>query len=129
MKRFEIWSAVFPAARGANEEEKRCPVVIVSDDEIISELPFLSVVPVTEDLTARQLPSHVLLWGRDLTRPGRALCEQVTTLDKSCLHYRIGYVEDPYDRFAINRALAVYLNLTSITYIQEEVLYDVFGHF
>ena len=129
MKRFEIWSADFPVSKESAGEGTRRPVVIVSNEEIISDLPFLCVVPLTKDLTSRQLPSHVLLCSRYLTNPSRALCEQVTTLDKSYLHYRIGYVEDPYDRFALNRALAVYLNLTSITYIQEESLYDFFGNF
>lgn len=126
MKRFEIWLADFLPAEGGIKAGRR-PVVIVSSGETYSDLPLRTVVPLTKNLTSHQLPTHVLLCCRCLDYPSRALCEQVTTLDKSCLHRRIGCVDDPYDRFALNRALAVHLNLTLTTYIKEEPIYDFFG--
>ena len=127
MRRFEIWLADLPTAKDSSMKKGRRPVVIVSTDNIYAELPYISVVPLTRDLTSQKLPSHVLLCSRCLDHPSRALCEQVMTLDKSRLRRRIGSVEDPYDRFALNRALAVHLNLTLTTYIKEESLYDTFG--
>ena len=120
MRRFEIWQASLPSVGER-------PVVIVSSDQDCKDLPFVSVVPLTTDLTTRQLSSHVLLSYPELEQPHRTLCEQVTTLDKACMHHLMGYVEDPYDRFAINRALSVHLHLTLITYIysEEESIYDV----
>lgn len=127
MKRFEIWTADMPKKSDSSLKHGRRPVIIVSDDDYYVDLPYVSIVPLTKDLTTTQLPSHVLLCSRYLDQPSRALCEQITTLDKSCLHRRIGYVEEPYDRFAINRALAVHLHLTLTTYIyeKEDSIYEV----
>ena len=127
MKCFEIWTADMPRNPASSCKSGRRPVIIISADERYTKLPFVSIVPLTKDLTMTQLPSHVLLCSRYLDQPSRALCEQITTLDKSCLHRRIGYVEDPYDRFAIKRALAAHLNLTLTTYIYEteDSLYEV----
>jgi len=127
MKRFELWMADIPENFGSSLKSGHRPVIIVSGDDTYADLPFVSVVPLTKDLTSQQLPSHVLLYGHNLEHPCRALCEQVSTVDKSCLRCRIGCVEDPYDRFALNRALAVHLNLTLTTYIKEESIYDFFG--
>lgn len=129
MKRFELWTADMPKLPGSSLKSRRRPVIIISNDDCYVNLPFVSVVPLKKDLTTTQLPSHVLLCSRYLDHPSRALCEQVTTVDKSCLRRRIGYVEEAYDRFAINRALSVSLNLTLTTYIytKEESLYET-GH-
>lgn len=125
-QRFDIWVADLPR-RGMELKAGRRPVVIVSNEEVCTELPFLTVVPLTKNLTTRQLPSHVLLCSRYLEHPSRALCEQVTTLDRSCLRRRIGHVEDPYDRFALNRALAVQLKLTLTPYLTEDSIYSCIG--
>ena len=123
MERYELWTAdlLFPKESGL--KKGRRPVVVVSDGETIGDTGFVSVVPLTKDLCQKQLLSHVLLCSRYLNHPSRALCEQITTVDKNRLVRRIGYVEDPYDRFAINRALAAHLHLApaEIIYIQEDM--------
>ena len=47
------------------------------------------------------------------------------SMDKTRLVRRIGYVEDAFDRFAINRALAAQLHLDSaqVIYVQEDHFY------
>ena len=123
MERYELWTAdlLFPKESGL--KKGRRPVVVVSDGEDIGETGFVSVVPLTRELTKEQRLTHVLLCSRYLNHPSRALCEQITTVDKNRLVRRIGYVEDPYDRFAINRALAAQLHLApaEIIYIQEDM--------
>lgn len=123
MERYELWTAdlLFPKESGL--KKGRRPVVVVSDGEDIGETGFVSVVPLTRELTKEQRLTHVLLCSRYLNHPSRALCEQITTVDKNRLVRRIGYVEDPYDRFAINRALAAHLHLApaEIIYIQEDM--------
>ncbi|MCF2615679.1 type II toxin-antitoxin system PemK/MazF family toxin [Oscillibacter valericigenes] len=123
MERFELWTAdlLFPKESGL--KKGRRPVVVVSDGETIGDTGFVSVVPLTRELTKEQRLSHVLLCSRYLDYPSRALCEQITTVDKARLIRRIGYVEDPFDRFAINRALAVHLHLApaGIIYVQEDM--------
>ena len=124
MKPFELWTAQLPVEKGGSLKCGRRPVVVVSE-ETYGSLPHVSVVPLTRDLSSLQLPTHVLLCSRFLDSPSRALCEQVMTLEKSRLIRRIGYVEDAFDRFALRRALAVHLNLTSVQElgIQENSLY------
>ena len=123
MERFELWTADLPFPKESCLKKGRRPVVVVSDEETIEDTGFVSVVPLTEDLCQKQLLSHVLLCSRYLNHPSRALCEQITTVDKNRLVRRIGYVEDPYDRFTINRALAVHLHLApaEIIYVQEDM--------
>ena len=109
MKHFELWTADLPFLKGSTLKCGRRPVVIVSDDQSIEDSSYVSVVPLTKNLESRQLPTHVLLCSRYLDHPSRALCEQVTTLDKTRLVRRIGYVEDAFDRFAINRATSFFI--------------------
>lgn len=124
MKHFELWVAELPDVKDSVLKSGRRPVVIVSDSD--RESAFVSAVPLTKDRSSLQLPTHVLLCSRYLDHPSRALCEQVLTLDKSRLIRRIGYVEDPFDRFALNRALALHLNLpfTQGIYFTEDTLYE-----
>ena len=128
VKRFEIWTADLPFLKGSTLKCGRRPVVIVSDDQSIEDNSSVSVVPLTKNLEGRQLPTHVLLCSRYLNHPSRALCEQVTTLDMTRLVHRIGYVEDPFDRFAINRALAAQFHLApaQMIYVQED---DNYGYY
>ena len=123
MERFELWTADLLFPKESCLKKGRRPVVVVSDEETIEDTGFVSIVPLTKDLCQKQLLSHVLLCSRYLNHPSRALCEQITTVDKNRLVRRIGYVEDPYDRFAINRALAVHLHLApaEIIYVQEDM--------
>lgn len=123
MDRFELWTADLPLLKGSGLKKGRCPVVVVSDEETIGDTGFVSVVPLTRDLCQEQRLTHVLLCSRYLDHTSRALCEQVTTVDKARLVRRIGYVEDPYDRFAINRALAAQLHLApaQMIYVQEDM--------
>lgn len=124
MKHFELWVAELPDVKDSVLKSGRRPVVIVSDSD--RESAFVSAVPLTKDRSSFQLPTHVLLCSRYLDHPSRALCEQILTLDKSRLIRRIGYVEDPFDRFALNRALALHLNLpfTQGIYFTEDTLYE-----
>lgn len=123
---FEIWIAQLPVRKGCCTKCGCRPVVVVSE-EAYEPLPYVSVIPLTKKLTAQQLPTHVLLCSRFLDRPSRALCEQVTTVEKTRLIRRIGYVEEPFDRFALRRALALHLNLMSVCEfgVPQESIYSV----
>ena len=128
MNRFELWLANLPGTNANPLVSGYCPVVIVSDPNLDTPTFSVSVVPLTEDRTAVQLPTHVLLCSQYLEHPNRALCEQVTTVDKARLLHCLGSIVDPYDRFALNRALAIHLNLTLTTYLTEESLYEASGY-
>ena len=122
---FEVWMAILPNSKHAMLQGGCCPVVVISK-EGYDQQPYVSVVPLTKNLTGRQLPTHVLLCSCFWEHPRRALCEQVMPLEKKRLIRRIGCVEDAFERFALRRALAYHLNLYGVPGfgVVEEETYD-----
>ena len=123
MKRFELWLAYLPTMKKSDSKDECRPVIIISDDDPCESTSNVTIVPVTRNLTSPQRSTHVLLNRCCLDRPGRALCEQVMLLNRSRLVCRIGCVEDSFERFSINHALAAHLGLTQAIYIQEDTIY------
>ncbi len=104
-RRYEIWTMTFPE----NASIHGCrPVIIVGVDD---EYSLVTVVPLTSKLCYRQKSSHILVEGRPLACTSRGLCELVTTLPYHCLVRRIGYLTEPFDRYALRHALSVHLGL------------------
>ena len=103
VKPFELW-----VARDCLGAHVRRPVIVVSTE---NDLETVTIVPLTSDRNATQLATHVLISGQGLDRISRALCEQVMTVSRNALIFRIGCVYEPYDRFALRHALAVHLGL------------------
>lgn len=75
--------------------------------------PIVSVVPLTSKVRKRRLPTHVSRCAAGLPVRSLALCEQLTVIDKRQLTTRVGTVNDPFDRAAINRAMAVQLGMAA----------------
>jgi len=111
-KSMELWLAELPKNPGHVEHGKR-PVVIVSNDTANRVSPVITVVPLTSKTHRVHLPTHVLLRGYGLSRNSVVCCEQVMSLDKSCLTVRIGEVSGWFDRLAIQHSLAIQLDLVS----------------
>lgn len=110
VKNMELWTAEIPTVPGHVQHGRR-PVVIVSNNAANTHGPVVTVVPLTSKTKKGQLPTHVLLRGYGLRCASVACCEQVMTLDKSCLYQRMGEVSEWFDRLAIQHALAVQLDL------------------
>lgn len=112
LKQFDIWFAELPLKEGSHVQGGRRPVVVVSNDLANKYSPVVSVIPLTSRLGKRDLPTHVSLYFDGLTSRSLALCEQVTTVDKRLLTWRIGSVEDIHSRDALNRALAIQFGMS-----------------
>lgn len=84
------------------------PVVIVGRDE---QGGLVTIVPFSTELSYPQKPSHFLACGQGLDLVSRGLAEHVTTLPRRLLLRRIGYLSKPFDRLALQHALAVHLGL------------------
>ena len=112
MTQFDIWFANLPAVAGSIQSGMR-PVVIVSNNAANKFSPVITAVPLTSNLHKTALPTHVLLREPGLTSPSLALCEQILSVDKSCLVKRIGSVESSFSRLALRHALLVQLNLAA----------------
>ena len=113
MKQFEIWLARLPSLPGSSVQQGTRPVVIVSNDLANAHSPVITVVPLTSKLGKTALPTHVFLNNRMLDRPSLALCEQILTVDKTCLTRRVSWVDKTFDRLAIRHALLVQLNMAA----------------
>ncbi len=105
-QRYEIWTASFPEG-GAIQNCR--PVIIVGTNE---EYRQVTVVPMSSRLCYRQKSTHVLVEGQGLNKEGRALGELVTTLPSWRLGHRIGYLSEPFDRYALRHALSIHLGLS-----------------
>lgn len=111
MKRGEIFFAMLDATRGS-EIQKNRPVVIVSNDVANRASSLVTVVPLTSSL-ARVFPFEVRLNAEDtgLNKHGKAMAQQVRTLDKGRLgSARRGQVA-PDKMLQIDAALKLHLAL------------------
>lgn len=112
MKCFDIWYAVLPEIPGSHVQQGMRPVIVVSNDMANRYSPCITVVPLTTR-RKKPLPTHVLLEGYGLDMVSLALCEQIISLDKSCLFRRLGRVCRPEDRAALHTAMAIQLAMVA----------------
>jgi len=105
-QRYEIWTVSFPEGGAIGSCR---PAIIVGTNEDCGQV---TVIPMTTKLCYKQKKTHVLVEGQGLTGAGRALGELVTSLPDSRLVRRIGYLSEPFDRFAVRHALATHLGLS-----------------
>ena len=113
IRRFDIWLADLPGTEDSSVQHGTRPVVVVSNDRANRYSPAISIVPLTSNLNKKALPTHVFLRVPGLDRASLALCEQVTTVNKSCLIRRLATVETPFQRVAIRHGLAVQLGMAA----------------
>ncbi len=115
--KYDIWFTELPkAAPGNRVISGPRPVVVVSADETNQARPVVTVVPLTTHLDKPQDPTHALITANkssNLLCASRALAAHVLTIDKSLLRWRIGRVEDDFERLSLQHALAVQLGLTA----------------
>ena len=111
MRRGEIYFAALDPTRGS-ETQKTRPVVIVSNDVANRASSLVTVVPMTSN-TSRVFPFEVALSGVEtgLGKDGKAMAQQIRTLDKARLSpMRRGVVPAPKLE-AIDKALRLHLAL------------------
>ena len=112
MKRFEIWITNLPSTENSHVQQGTRPAIIVSNDAANMHSPVVTVVPLTSR-EKKSLPTHVLLQEYGLARSSTALCEQITTVDKTRLSRRIGFVYSAHDQSALRQALRIQLGIVS----------------
>lgn len=111
LRKFDIWLADLPAMPGSHVQSGMRPVVVVSNNAANRYSPIISVIPLTTNLGRVDLPTHTVLHSRFLRGPSIAMCEQIMTIDKSRLQMRLGAVERPHERLAINHCVQIQLDL------------------
>ena len=117
VNKYDIWFASLPqVAPGNRVLSGPRPVVVVSADETNHACPVVTVIPLTSHLDKPQAPTHALITANEsshLLCNSRALAAHLTTIDKALLSWRIGRVEDDFERLSLQHALAVQLGLTA----------------
>lgn len=115
--KYDIWFAALPqAAPGNRVLSGPRPVVVVSADETNHACPVVTVIPLTSHLDKTQAPTHALITANEsshLLCNSRAQAAHLTTIDKALLRWRIGRMEDDFERLSLQHALAVQLGLTA----------------
>lgn len=84
------------------------PVAIVGCDE---QSGLVTVVPFSTQLTYPQKPTHFLIQGHGLDCFSRGLVEHITTLPRHVLLRRLGFLDEPFDRLALQHALLFHFGL------------------
>lgn len=92
----EIWMCNLSEKSGSVQNGYR-PVFILSNNKNNLYSPTLNVIPITSKLRKRKLPVHVELLDHrqyGLQVPSIMLIEQIMTISKHLLDYRVGEIMD-----------------------------------
>lgn len=87
------------------------PVLIVSNDKANKFSPVITIVPITSKREKRNLPTHVLIEKCGLSCPSVVLAEQITSINKSRLSYKMGSIRETVYEKRVRRAIEIQLNL------------------
>lgn len=102
-KRMEIWYARLERHTDSSVQGGNRPVLIISNDINNSVSSVVTVLPMTSKPKKLYLPTHTWIDSSKLTRVegedeelggGLILAEQITTIDKERLVYRMGELKD-----------------------------------
>lgn len=105
--RSEVWY-VDPVGTIGSEQRGERPAVIVSNDIGNKNAPIVEIIYITTQIKPK-LPTHVQINNFKLT--GTALCENVTTIDKSRLKSRLTLLSDQ-QMTLIEKAMCISLDIT-----------------
>lgn len=113
VQKYDIWLADLPTKPGSHVQSGMRPVIVVSNDTANRYSPIISIVPLTTNLARVDIPTHTVIRNPALRTASMALCEQITTIDKTCLKERMGAVECLHERLAIRHCVKVQLGLVA----------------
>lgn len=113
--RFEIWYARLSGLPGTHVQTGLRPVVVVSNEVANQNSPVISIVPLTSKTAkGNNMPTHAVVRSKYLCSPSIALCEQITTIDKTCLVNCVGLLSGPDTQRAIELCIMRQLGIAPI---------------
>jgi len=92
VQRGDVWIANLLFSRGDMLWGPH-PVIVISSDFTNQNSGIVTVVPLTSSVKP-PIPCHVKISGFGLRKRSTALAEQLTTIPKSCLCFRVGSLVD-----------------------------------
>lgn len=105
----DIWMCKLPSKTGSVQNGFR-PVLIISNNKNNHHSTVLNIIPLTTKMNKRSLPCHVEIWDYKkygLTAPSTIMVEQVTTVQKNNLLYKMGEITDLDMLMRICRAMEI----------------------
>lgn len=103
--RMEIWMADFKDNGNKSVVKGKHPCIIISGwKSNIKKSGIVNVIPITSNLT-KYLNVHIDLHGYSLKGQSKALCNQVCSIDKDLLEFKIGQIDDIYTQLEIEKAI------------------------
>ena len=110
MHKYDLF--LYPFSGGGSVQKDLHPAIIVQNDVGNTRSPTTIVCPITSRKKTH-LPTHVFLprTSCNLKKDSTVLCEQIMTVDRSCLGKYIGTLRDVTLRRAVDEALSVSLDL------------------
>lgn len=111
VKRNDVWFANLGQRDGSEQRGPR-PVMILSNNRGNKHSAVVIVVPISAQITKAKLPTHVVVKTEDtgVARDSVLLFEQITTIDKSKLIYKMFELPPSYHR-EVNRGAMVSIDL------------------
>ena len=103
LRRGDIWLADLPSGTGDVLRGVH-PVIVVSSDQTNRRSGIVTVVPLTS-ASKPPMPCHVPVVGFGLRKESVALAEQITTLPKERLRFRLGSLEGSRELEEVGRAI------------------------
>lgn len=85
--RGEIWIADLGYNKIGGEQQGKRPVLVVSNDLANANSPCITVAPITGSTSKADLDSHQKI---QLKSPSTILFEQITTISKERLEFKLG---------------------------------------
>ena len=112
----EIWMCELPENSGSVQSGLR-PVLVISNDKNNEHSPILNIIPMTTKINKRNLPCHVVL--EDFKQYGllettTIMVEQTTSINKSCLRFKIGKIDDAETLIRICVAMKIQFPMLNI---------------
>jgi mRNA interferase MazF len=113
----EIWFAKLKMDEQTCVQGGSRPVLIVSNNSYNEHSQTVNVLPMTSRAKKRSMPSHTWIESKlviGLKTGSMVLAEQVTTIDKSQLEYRMGECTDAMLKASIDKNIRIQLGLEDI---------------
>lgn len=120
-KRMEVWYAGLDRMAGSYVQGGNRPVLIVSNDVNNAVSPLVTVIPMTSKPKKMYIPTHVWVESSQMSSvgddgtevaSGLMLAEQITTIDKHRLLYRMCEVKDETTIKKIEHSVNIQLGMT-----------------
>lgn len=124
VKRGDVWMIDLGEQRGSIQGNLR-PCLTISNNACNLYSPVITIIPLSSNVNKRRLPTHVYL-GQDqgLIRESIALCEQIQSVDKNKLKYKVAQVDEKTIQ-QIEKAAQVQLGIETYNYseILKKIMY------